>query len=118
MPQPSDSSYAAVTRLRRPFGNGRPLGVSERWDDLQDDEIVVDVTTVLPLEEDDEDASPAGNSTAVANNLLDRRRREENWSDLGLDRMIVENTTQSTVAPHLPTSGPDNTSTTSSPSPS
>lgn len=89
--QPSDSSYAAVTRSgRRPFGNGRPLGVPHVWETLPDND--VQVIDTLPVDED-EDAAPAGNSTAVSNNLLDRQRREENWADLGMDLILGRSTT-------------------------
>ena len=101
MPQPSDSNYAAVSRHRRPFSTaGRPSCldiIDDEWacEKLPDDDIQVSrhEAAVAPLLEEgelDADAivvSPTGNSSIAANNASERRRREEGWTDLGLDQL-------------------------------
>lgn len=104
MPQPSDSHYAAVSRHRRPYSTaGRPPVldlVDDEWasDKLPDDDVAVAKyeAAVAPLLEEgelDSDAivvSPTGNSSTVANNATERRRREEGWTDLGLDQFTSD----------------------------
>ena len=102
MPEPSDSNYAAATRLRRPMSTaGRPPVleiVDDDWaaDKLSDDEVEVgrhEVAVAPLLEEGELDADavviPAGNS--VSANASERRRREEGWADLGLEQLLDGN---------------------------
>ena len=89
----SDSSYAAITRHRRPFSTaGRPPFldvVDDVWasEVLSDDEI--DVTqyeaVIAPmLEEGELDVDAVVVSTGHSS--AERRRKEEGrWNDLGLD---------------------------------
>ena len=102
MPQASDSSYAAVTRHRRPFSTaGRPPVFRRDPPHRQllsgdDDDVMLQhheesVTT----EEEDPDAgcvAPAGNSSAAAQSLRERRRREEGWNDHGLEALLASAT--------------------------
>ena len=101
MRQPSDSDFASVTRLRRPYStSGRPQIIDlidDEWikDKLPDDDTNTarSESLVAPLVDDgesDADAvvlSPAANSSAAANSASERRRREEGWNDLGLDQL-------------------------------
>jgi len=108
MPLSSDSSYTAVTRHRR-TPNGRPVFmIDEEEDDavniflhpppqsLPHDDIPVDEAAVAPLLEEgelDADAivvSPTGNSAQAAHSAGERRRREEGWTDFGLDAVTIE----------------------------
>jgi hypothetical protein len=71
--------------------------VDDEWacEKLPDDDIQVSrhEAAVAPLLEEgelDADAivvSPTGNSSIAANNASERRRREEGWTDLGLDQL-------------------------------
>jgi len=101
MPQASDSSYAAVTRHRRPYSTaGRPpvfrRDPHHRLLSNDDDDVLLQhheesVTT----EEEDPDAgcvAPAGNSSAAAQSLRERRRREEGWNDHGLEALLASAT--------------------------
>jgi hypothetical protein len=70
--------------------------VDDEWASAQlpDDDVEVSrhEAAVAPLLEEgelDADAivvSPTGNSSIAANNASERRRREEGWTDLGLDQ--------------------------------
>jgi hypothetical protein len=72
---------------------------STSWetDCLSDDELPLarHLAVVAPLLEEgelDSDAvvaSPTGNSSVAANTATERRRREEGWSDLGLDQFAA-----------------------------
>ena len=99
MPEASDSNYAAATRHRRPMSTaGRPPVlelIDDDWakDKLDDDEVEVGraEASLAPMMEEgelDSDAivSPAGNSSMAVNSSM-RRRREETWSDLGLEQL-------------------------------
>jgi Apc13p protein len=101
MPEASDSNYAAATRLLRPMSTaGRPSVlevVDDEWaaDKLSDDEVDVGrhEAAVAPLLEEgelDADAivSPAGNSSSAVT-AAERRRREEGWTDLGLEHLDI-----------------------------
>lgn len=112
MPQASDSSYTAVSRHRRPFSTeGRPPAleiVDDNWatERLGDDDVEVShhEAAVAPLLEEgelDADAivvSPTGSSSATANNASERRRREEGWTELGLDQFMRSMNNSSTTA--------------------
>lgn len=73
--------------------------LSNAWtsDQLEDDDIPVarHESVVAPLLEEgelDADAivvSPTGNSSVAANNATERRRRDEGWADLGLERFTA-----------------------------
>jgi len=125
MPQPSDSSFAAVTRHRKPFSTaGRPPAIDiidDEWasDKLPDDDVDVQrhEAAVAPLLEEgelDADAivvSPSGNSSAAANNASERRRREEGWTELGLDQLLdAGSVNPTTVAAPAPAPTTSNTS--------
>jgi hypothetical protein len=106
MPQPSDSSYIAVTRHRRPYSTaGRPPNVDvfpQSWVTMErrewDEDIPVQryEALVAPLLEEGEwDAaesavvSPSGNSSsAAAHCAAERRRREDGWTDLALEALL------------------------------
>jgi len=93
----SDSSYATVTRHRKPFStSGRPEQldvVDDAWaaDTLSDDEIECDQEVVVLDGEGDLDVD------AVVSGAAERRRKEENrWNDLGLDQFDQQNLNGST----------------------
>jgi Apc13p protein len=124
MPQASDSNFSAVTRHRRPYSTaGRPPVIDlidDDWaaDRLGDDDVEIQrhEAAVAPLLEEgelDADAivvSPSGNSSAVTNSASERRRREEGWTDLGLDQLDGGH---HHVNPVNPTNSRPSTSTTS-----
>ena len=103
MPSHSDSKYIAVTRLRRPFATTPPVWLDDdEWrttatlppesDDLVD--VQKYESAVAPLLEEgelDADAivvTPSGNSSSAANHAVERRRREERWTDIGLEQLL------------------------------
>ena len=94
MPQASDSSYAAVTRHRRPFSvAARPPAFhrdSKPWtSELESDDLLLQHHDESTMEEEDPDAvAPAGTSSAAASSNQARLRREEGWNDLGLDTLL------------------------------
>lgn len=93
MPQASDSSYAAVTRHRRPFSvAGRPpvFLKDKTWvNKLESDDLLLQHHEESVTEEEDPDAvAPAGTSSAAASSNQARLRREEGWNDLGLDTVL------------------------------
>jgi hypothetical protein len=110
MPSASDRNYIAVTRWRRPLATQPPVWLDDAaWrttptlSDNTDDDLV-DVqryeSAVAPLLEEgelDADAivvTPSGNSSAAANHAVERRRREEGWTDIGLDQLMLHNSNQ------------------------
>ena len=105
MPSASDSNYIAVTRWRRPYSATPPVWLDDdAWrttptlpaesDDLVD--VQKYESAVAPLLEEgelDADAivvTPSGNSSAAANHAVERRRREERWTDIGLEQLLVQ----------------------------
>lgn len=128
MPQASDSSYAAVTRFRRPYATTPPVWIDDeswRQDRLPLDELDVQKfeSAVAPLLEEgelDADAivvTPSGNSSSAANHAAERRRREERWTDNGLDQLLQENGSHlagSTSANAVAGNRPGNTNTSGS----
>ena len=99
----SDSNYIAVTRWRRPYSTTPPFWLDDdAWrttpvlpvesDDLVD--VQKYESAVAPLLEEgelDADAivvTPSGNSSAAANHAVERRRREERWTDIGLEQLL------------------------------
>jgi hypothetical protein len=103
MPSKSDSNYIAVTRWRRPYSTTPPVWLDDdAWrttptlppesDDLVD--VQKYESAVAPLLEEgelDADAivvTPSGNSSAAANHAVERRRREERWTDIGLEQLL------------------------------
>lgn len=100
----SDSNYIAVTRWRRPYSTTPPVWLDDdAWRTtpaLDADDDLVDVqkyeSAVAPLLEEgelDADAivvTPAGNSSAAANHAVERRRREERWTELGLEQLLQQ----------------------------
>lgn len=107
MPEASDSNYAAVTRYRKPMSTAARPSVLEIVDDdwardkLSDDEVEVGrhEAAVAPLLEEgelDADAivvSPTTGNSSSATNPSERRRREEGWTELGLDQLDGNNAT-------------------------
>ena len=105
MPSASDSNYIAVTRWRRPYSTTPPVWLDDdAWrtsptlpaenDDLVD--VAKYESAVAPLLEEgelDADAivvTPSGNSSAAANHAVERRRREERWTDIGLEQLLQQ----------------------------
>jgi hypothetical protein len=92
----SDSNYIAASRHRKPNSTaGRPPSleiVDDEWasDHLSDDEVDCHQheVAIQPLLGDiDVDAVVVSTGhTDSAQNDSDRRRREDRWNDLGLDR--------------------------------
>lgn len=91
----SDSSYAALTRHRRPLSTaGRPPAldvIDDIWasDTLSDDEIDVErhEAVIAPmLEEGDLDVDAVVVSVSTGQSAADRKRKEEGrWNDLAMD---------------------------------
>lgn len=129
MPSASDSNYIAVTRWRRPFSTTPPVWLDDdEWRTEptmpNDEDELVDVqkyeSAVAPLLEEgelDADAivvTPSGNSSAAANHAVERRRREERWTDIGLELLLQQQATVSAVGSNRNTrNNANNTSTTS-----
>lgn len=106
MPSASDSNFIAVTRWRRcPYATTPPVWLDDdEWRTTPtlpaDDDDLVDVqkyeSAVAPLLEEgelDADAivvTPSGNSSAAANHAVERRRREERWTDIGLEQLLQQ----------------------------
>lgn len=93
MPQASDSSYAAVTRHRRPFSVAARPPIFHRdktWTtELDSDDLLLQHHEESITEEEDPDAvAPAGTSSAAASSNQARLRREQGWNDLGLDTLL------------------------------
>ena len=94
MPQASDSSYAAVTRHRRPFSVAARPPIFHReptsWTtQLESDDLLLQHHEESITEEEDPDAvAPAGTSSAAASSNQARLRREQGWNDLGLDTLL------------------------------
>ena len=113
--QQSDRNYIAVTRWRRPYSTAPPVWLDDdAWRTTptlpEADDNLVDVqryeSAVAPLLEEgelDADAivvTPSGNSSAAANHAVERRRREERWTDIGLEQLLLQqlHTSQPTAA--------------------
>lgn len=127
MPSASDSNYIAVTRWRRPHSTTPPVWLDDdEWrttpslspgnDDLDVSKYESAVAPLLEEGELDADAivvTPSGNSSSAANHAVERRRREERWTDIGLEQLLQHQANITTAA----TRNTRNTNTSTSASP-